>query len=360
MGIFSTPNPVKKQSQKCLKKIVVVFPFLDLDVTERAGDVLGELSEGLDLAPHWGGGLHEGVLEDGLGGGALGGDGVEESLDEVDGCCVEEGREVGEGHIGVRSPGLNLLSAVWETPGQHCVQHDTTCPHVRCKEVKTNLLRLLALNEGLGCQVLSSAGSDGDVLVVAGAGESEVAELADAVGADHDVLGLDVAVDDTAGVEVADTLDQLREACAGLGVVEFVAVHDLLEERALAELHDDVGVVLCLHLPLQLHNVLAALRFVEGTELVVEVVKHLLLLVVRVAADLHCNPLACLRVHCKVHSAERPASELASDKVLPYLLHGLGLGGRGVGLKAHCVLGRFGGSGESAGEKRGKVVVWLF
>ena len=73
-------------------------------------------------------------------------------------------------------------------------------------------------------------------------GDAEVGHLHAAVPQDHDVVGLDVPVDDPPAVGVAQGLDDLGDEVEGLPPVELVPLllHVLLQGDAVDELHDDV------------------------------------------------------------------------------------------------------------------------
>ena len=85
----------------------------------------------------------------------------------------------------------------------------------------------------------------GGVGAVGEAGDAEVRHLHRPVPEDHDVLGLDVPVDDPPAVGVAEALhdlgDDLGDEVEGLRPVEAApALHILLEGDAVDELHDDI------------------------------------------------------------------------------------------------------------------------
>ena len=73
-------------------------------------------------------------------------------------------------------------------------------------------------------------------------GDAEVGHLHTAVPEDHDVLGLDVPVDDPPAVGVAQGPDDLGGEVEGLppGQGAVLLLHILLEGQAVNELHDDV------------------------------------------------------------------------------------------------------------------------
>ena len=73
------------------------------------------------------------------------------------------------------------------------------------------------------------------------AGDAEVSDLDAAVAKHHDVLRLDVAVDDAARMRVRERLHDLRDEVQRLTPVELAALfHILLERDAVDELHDDI------------------------------------------------------------------------------------------------------------------------
>ena len=71
--------------------------------------------------------------------------------------------------------------------------------------------------------------------------QPEIQELGVAVGRDHDVVGLDVAVDDVRAVGVAQALGDLQGDLDRAQEVELLAGDQLADGLALDELHDDVG-----------------------------------------------------------------------------------------------------------------------
>ncbi len=82
-------------------------------------------------------------------------------------------------------------------------------------------------------------------------GDAEVRHLHRAVPEDHDVLGLDVPVDDAPAVGVAEPLHDLGDKVEGLRPVQLSPpLHILLEGDAVNELHDDI-----VHVPPAAHVV---------------------------------------------------------------------------------------------------------
>ena len=77
--------------------------------------------------------------------------------------------------------------------------------------------------------------------VVLQAGNAEIGHLHAAVSQDHDILGLDVPVNDPAAVGVLQGAHDLNDEVQGLPPIHFTpAGHILLQGNAVDELHDNV------------------------------------------------------------------------------------------------------------------------
>lgn len=127
----------------------------------------------------------------------------------------------------------------WVT-GQHLVEQDSECPPVDC-------LAVALVEENFRSDVLwgsaDGVGTFGDDL-----GESEINHLQVSVTADHDVLGLQVSVDDVQTLEVLEDGHDLGSVeCSLLGVE--VADASVIGEQvsALEQLGDEVDVPVVLH-----------------------------------------------------------------------------------------------------------------
>ena len=124
------------------------------------------------------------------------------------------------------------------TPGQHLVQH-----HPGGVEVGTGVdgfaLGLLGGEVGGGAEDRGCLG-DRRRRVGDGAGDAEVHDLDLVVLGDHDIAGLDVAVDDARAVRVLERLqDAVGVRNRTLGI-QRAALDQLLQQPSLDELHDDV------------------------------------------------------------------------------------------------------------------------
>ena len=123
----------------------------------------------------------------------------------------------------------------------------------------------------LGGDIVDGAnGLIGGVGAVGKKGNAEIRHLHRAVPENHDVLGLDVPVDDAPAVGVAEALHDLGDKVQGLRPVELPPpLHILLEGDSVDELHDDI-----VHVPpaadiVHRHNVGMA-EHGDGLGLVVE------------------------------------------------------------------------------------------
>ena len=120
--------------------------------------------------------------------------------------------------------------------GQHFVQHHAggvdVAPGV--DPVAPGLLRRDIVH---GAQGLLGQGLGG----VLQAGDAEIGHLHAAVPQDHDVLGLDVPVDDAPAVGVAQASHDLGDEVQGLPPVQLAPLlHILLQRDAVDELHHDI------------------------------------------------------------------------------------------------------------------------
>ena len=119
---------------------------------------------------------------------------------------------------------------------EHLIEHDAGGVDVRAR-VGAVALRLLGRDVVDGAERLLRHGVGG----VGKTGDAEVRDLDAAVAQHHDVLRLDVAVDDAARMRVAQPLHNLCDEMQRLAPVQTPApLHILLECDAVDELHDDV------------------------------------------------------------------------------------------------------------------------
>ena len=140
------------------------------------------------------------------------------------------GAQVLDGH------GHGAVALKGQPPGEHLIEHHTGGVNIRP--------RIGPLTSGLlGRDVVDAAqGLLGQGLAGAGkAGDAEIGHLHAAVPEHHNVLGLDVPVNDAPAVGVAEAAHDLGDKVEGLAPVHLAAaLHVLLEGNALNELHDDV------------------------------------------------------------------------------------------------------------------------
>ena len=134
----------------------------------------------------------------------------------------------GHGHGGIPLKG--------QPPGQHLIQHHTGGVDVGAgvDPVAPGLLRRDIVDgaEGLLGQGLAGVGQTGD---------AEVGHLHAAVPQHHDVLGLDVPVDDAPAVGVAQAAHDLGDKVQRFPPVHAApALHVLLQGDAVDQLHDDI------------------------------------------------------------------------------------------------------------------------
>ena len=131
-----------------------------------------------------------------------------------------------------------VLAVERDVAGQHLEQHDA-------ERVDVGLAVDVVAERLLGRDVVGGpehAAVGGQALLVERAGDAEVGDLGRALLVDQDVLGLDVAVDDVAGVgggERARDLDRVGDR-----LVDRQAAHAadaVLQRLALDVLEDDVG-----------------------------------------------------------------------------------------------------------------------
>ena len=132
--------------------------------------------------------------------------------------------------------GNGVVALERESPRQHFVEHDARGVDVRAR-VCAVAPRLLGRHVVHRAERLLRERVGG----VGEAGDAEVSDLDAAVAKHHDVLRLDVAVDDAARMRVRERLHDLRDEVQRLTPVELAALfHILLERDAVDELHDDV------------------------------------------------------------------------------------------------------------------------
>ena len=132
---------------------------------------------------------------------------------------------------------LGRIAVIGQGAGEHLIEHDAE----RIEVAAGVRLEPLGL---LGGDIVHGAdgriGPAAAVFVLEG-GDAEVCHLGDAVAVDHDVLGLDIAVDDAVLVRVLEGLRDLGGEKQRLRRGEpALAVDILLERDALDELHDDI------------------------------------------------------------------------------------------------------------------------
>ena len=119
---------------------------------------------------------------------------------------------------------------------EHLIEHDAGGVDVRAR-VGAVALRLLGRDVVDGAERLLRHGVGG----VGKTGDAEVRDLDAAVAQHHDVLRLDVAVDDAARMRVAQPFHNLCDEMQRLTPVQTpTPLHILLERDAVDELHDDI------------------------------------------------------------------------------------------------------------------------
>jgi hypothetical protein len=97
-----------------------------------------------------------------------------------------------------------------------------------------------------GSHIVRRTGYRGQVLLLAGLGESKVDETHGVLVGDHDVFGLNVAMDDSLRVAVVDGAEELAHVEAGVVLREVLVFlgGDFVEELAAGDvLHDQVDVL---------------------------------------------------------------------------------------------------------------------
>ena len=140
------------------------------------------------------------------------------------------GAEVLDGH---RNGGLSFKG---QPPGEHLVKHHAGGINIAAgvRPVAPCLLRgnIVDGAKSLLCQGLGGIRQTGD---------AEIGHLHAAVPQDHDVLGLDVPVDDATAVGVAEAPHDLGDEVQRLPPVQLAPLfHILLEGDAVDQLHDDI------------------------------------------------------------------------------------------------------------------------
>ena len=125
-----------------------------------------------------------------------------------------------------------------QAAGEHLVENHAGGVQIAAG-VDVAALGLLRRDVVDGAQGLLGEGAVGRV---GEPGDAEVGHLHAPVPENHDVVGLDVPVDDAPAVGVAQGLDDLGDEMEGLPPVELVPLllHVLLQGDAVDELHDDV------------------------------------------------------------------------------------------------------------------------
>ena len=131
-----------------------------------------------------------------------------------------------------------VLALERDLAGEHLVEHDAQRVEVRL--AGDRLAERLLGRDVVGRAEHAPVG--GQPLLVERAGDPEVGDLGRALLVDQDVLGLDVAVDDVAGVGGAERAGDLDRVGDRLGDRQPpVAADAVLERLALDVLEDDVG-----------------------------------------------------------------------------------------------------------------------
>ena len=131
---------------------------------------------------------------------------------------------------------LRSVGVIRQVAGRHLIEHDAERIQVAAR-VGIEPLRLLGRNivhraDGLAAALLADIFQRGD---------TEIRHLDHVVIRDHDVLRLDVAVNDAVRMRVLERFCDLRGIAQRLLRAEHAALREaLLERHALDELHDDI------------------------------------------------------------------------------------------------------------------------
>mmetsp|Transcript_2074 Transcript_2074/g.4636 ORF Transcript_2074/g.4636 Transcript_2074/m.4636 type:complete len:399 (-) Transcript_2074:19-1215(-) len=157
-----------------------------------------------------------------------------------------------------------------------------------------------------------------------GPAEAKVQELQVALAAQHDIVRLDVAVDETSPVHNVDRLEEFRhvETCLGLGQA-LLALQVCDEVTALEELHNHVKVILVMEGGQELHEP-AVRGLCEDLALAVGALAQVLLSVPRLGHLLQGDVPAIITLPHEVHDSEGAFAKQADRfKVLrrPHLAH---------------------------------------
>ena len=156
---------------------------------------------------------------------------INAGINGLDNCeFIAEGGKVLDGD------GNGVVALERESPRQHFVEHDARGVDVRAR-VRAVAPRLLGRHVVHRAERLLRERVGG----IGKAGDAKVGDLDAAVAQDHDVLRLDVAVDDAARMRVRERLHDLRDEMQRFAPVELAALfHILLERDTVDELHDDI------------------------------------------------------------------------------------------------------------------------
>jgi hypothetical protein len=102
-----------------------------------------------------------------------------------------------------------------EIAAQHGIEHDPTAPNIDLEG------RIRLLGEHFGGSVARTATSRGELFILlVEVAESEIDELDGVVLADEDVLGFEVAMCNSQGVQILDCVEQLLEIFTGRLLVQ--------------------------------------------------------------------------------------------------------------------------------------------
>ena len=203
---------------------------LAVQVFDREVEVdLGILAELLKVCEHF---IRRGVALLQIGGHRLHAD----ELKRFGHVGIDLARRERHGGKVLDGDGNGVVALERESPRQHFVEHDARGVDVRAR-VRAVAPRLLGRHVVHRAERLLRERVGG----VGEAGDAEVSDLDAAVAKHHDVLRLDVAVDDAARMRVRERLHDLRDEVQRLTPVELAALfHILLERDAVDELHDDI------------------------------------------------------------------------------------------------------------------------
>ena len=198
----------------------------------------GVLAETLQIRQHFVGG--------GVAAVAVSGHGLHADLLQ---CLRDVGIDLpgAEGHGGEVLDGNRhrIVSVEGQAAGEHLVEH-----HAGGVDIAA-VVGVVPLGLLRGDIVGGADGLVGGMGAVGEAGDAEVRYLHCPIPEDHDVLGLDIPVDDAPAVGVAEPLHDLSDEMEGLRPVQPAPpLHILLKGNTVNELHDDI-----VHIPAAAHVV---------------------------------------------------------------------------------------------------------